>query len=326
MKVYNLKNSKVSIVILNYNGKDKISKCLDSCFKLNIQKKNLEVIVVDNNSSDGSVDFIKKKFPKLRVIKNKENIGTAGFNSAINKAKGDFLFFLNDDDVLTPNCLFYLIGAMNISPNVGVCGPKGLNYYDKTRVVVGGSWVSRSFYCGSIKTIKKPEKIIEVPYAGAPFLRRSVLKELGYIFDPDYFLYGEDIDLGLRVRLIGKKTLYVPSALIYHVDSSKARKKSSLSYIIFLTERNLLTTFFKISGNLRLLLYAPYVFTMRCSVILRDFIFLRPLHSFARIKAIFWIFTNFSKVMNKRKETQKIRKAKDRFIFKVFSEKKLLGF
>lgn len=313
----------VSIVILNFNGKDVIGKCLESCFKLNFSRDDLEVIVVDNNSSDGSCDFIRDNFPKARVVKNRENKGSAGLNVAIGKAKGDFLFFLNNDDILSPDCVSYLLDAMALSQETGLCEAKELNSKDKEDVECAGTWVSRSFYCGRINKVKKAEKIVEIPYVGGAFIRKGVLKELGYLFDPDYFLYGEDLDLGLRARLIGKKTVYVPRAVIYHSPGTTTKKTHKEKKIVFFMERNLLMTFFKVTGTPRLFLYFTYVFGMRIFAILRDFILLKPSHSFARIKAVGWIVANRNKVLKKRRETQRMRKRSDSFVFKVFSEKEL---
>jgi len=318
--------SKVSIIILNYNGKDIISKCISSCFKSNFPKTNLEVVVIDNNSSDGSYEFIKKNFPKVRIIKMQKNLGTASYNIAIRKTNGDFLFLLNNDDVLDPNCINHLISTLKTSSEAGLCKPKGLNLDYKTKVIASGSWVSRSFYCGLIRKIVKPERIIEIPYAGNVLIKREILDELGYLFDSDYFLYGEDLDLGLRVRLIGKKILYDPKAVMYHGESPTAKREFPLSHLVFLTERNLLVTFFKNTGTLRLFLYFPYVFGMRVFTVLRDIILLRPINSFARIRAMLWIITNTGAIAKKRTETQRTRKAKDSYVFQIFSEKEMFGF
>lgn len=314
---------KVSIIILNYNGKEIISKCLESCFNINFPKKDFEVIVVDNNSSDGSCEFIKNNFPKTKIFKNKENLGTGGLNTVIGKAKGEYLFFLNNDNLIDTDCISYLINSINISSDIGMCAAKEIDSKDNSKVESAGTWVSRAFYCGRINKIEEPEKIIEIPYVGGVFIRKKFLEELGYLFDPDYFLYGEDLDLGLRARLLRKKTIYVPKAVIYHHEATTTKKTFPLEYLIFLTERNLLTTFFKITGYPRLIFYFPYVFGMRIFAILKDFIFLKPSHSLARIKAIGWIIANNKKIIIKRKNIQNKRKSKDEFVFKLFREKNI---
>ena len=102
-------NKTVSIVILNYNGKQLLKGLLDSVKNLDFQKRNLQVIVADNNSGDGSREFVRKNYPNVKIVENAGNIGSSGVNSAIPFVKGDYVFVLNNDLELEKECLSRLI-------------------------------------------------------------------------------------------------------------------------------------------------------------------------------------------------------------------------
>ena len=155
---------------------------------------------------------------------------------------------------------------------------------------------------------------------GVGLVRKEFVEMFGYLFDQDYFIYGEDVDLGLRIRLNGKKTLFEPKSIMYHMHSVTMMKESR-SFSTYLMERNLLITFFKILSAKNLVLYLPYLKLTRLIAIIRDILSLRPDLAFARIKAHFWVLFNFNKVLRKRNETQRFRKADDKYIMKAFSEK-----
>ena len=142
----------------------------------------------------------------------------------------------------------------------------------------------------------------------------------GYIFDPDYFVYGEDVDLGLRIRLTGKKVMFEPKSIIYHMHSVTMQKQRK-SFSTYLMERNLIITFFKIFSLKNIILYLPYIKLMRFITIIKDILSLRLDLALARLKALLWVLINFNKILKKRNKTQKFRKAGDEYILKVFSEK-----
>ena len=307
---------KVSIVFANYNGKDLLKAALDSINSK--ENKNYEVIAVDNGSTDGSVDFIKKNYKHVKIIENKKNLGYVGINSALAYCKGKYILFLNNDIRMDRNCIKELLRFIEKDDKIGMAAPRLINYYNKS-LKSGGTWVSRSFYSGHIAG---KEEIKEIPYLGVGLIRRDIAEKFGYIFDPDYFIYAEDVDLGLRLRLIGCKTVFVPKAIIYHAHAATTKKFAS-SKTTFLLERNMLTTFFKILSLKNILLLLPYVFLIRLFAIIKDVLALNLKNAFSRIKAILWIAFNFNIVYKKRKALQKLKKADDKFILEVFSEKYL---
>src|SRR3989338_2336126 len=127
-----------------------------------------------------------------------------------------------------------------------------------------------------------------MPYLGVGLIKKDFVDMFGYLFDPDYLIYAEDLDLGLRIRLNGKKIVFEEKAIIYHVHN--ATMKNTKTYkATFLFERNSLITFFKVLSVKNILLLMPYVFLMRLIAIVKDLITLRFMNSFARVYAIFWI-------------------------------------
>jgi len=311
-----MKKPEVSVVIVNYNGKHLLKDALDSVENIKF-KETFETIVVDNNSSDGSSDFIKKNYKKVILVKNPSNLGYSGINSALRFCKGRFILFLNNDIKIDKLCLKRLYSALE-DKNVAMAVPRLVNYYDSS-LKSCGTWVSRSFYCGHIGG---SQLIKEVPYLGVGLIRKDIAEKFGYLFDNDYFIYGEDIDLGMRIRLLGMKTILVEDAVLLHMHSA-TMQKAATSKKIFLMERNLLITFFKTLSFKNIILFLPYAVAVRLLASAKDIASLRFSSGLARLKAIFWIMSNFKIVASKRKQTQSLRKAPDRFILKIFSEKNL---
>ncbi|MEK6945975.1 MAG: glycosyltransferase family 2 protein [Nanoarchaeota archaeon] len=309
----------VSLAVVNYNGEKILEQCLKSLFRINYPKRSYEVLVVDNFSTDKSLDILKK-FSEARLIRNSANMGYVGVNSCLKYAKGKYIFVLNNDLELGKNCVMELVRIMESDLTIGIAAPKFINFFDRN-VQSGGTWVSRSFYTGHFKGTKK-DKVKEIPYLGIELVRADLVKKFGYIYDSDYFIYGEDLELSLRFRLIGYKTIFVPSALVYHMHSVTAQKvlKARTTYFM---ERNLMLTFFKVFSVKNTLILFPYVIGMRILGLVKDMLSLKFDSLIARTKAILFIIFNPGMVYRKRKEMQALRKKDDKYILKIFSEKHL---
>ena len=311
-----MKEPKVSVVIVNYNGKSLLDTLLKSISKLSY--KNYEIIVVDNNSTDGSQEFVRKTYKKAKLVENKNNLGYSGINSALKFCNGKFILFLNNDIELDKNSLREIVKTIESDKDFAMVAPKVVNFYDR-KLNSGGTWLSRAFYNGHIKGNGKGSAK-EIPYMGVGLIRKDFVDMFGYIFDPDYFVYGEDVDLGLRIRLTGKKVMFEPKSIIYHMHSVTMQKQRK-SFSTYLMERNLIITFFKIFSLKNIILYLPYIKLMRFITIIKDILSLRLDLALARLKALLWVLINFNKILKKRNKTQKFRKAGDEYILKVFSEK-----
>ena len=307
----------VSLVVVNYNGQDIIGKCLQSLSEISYPKKSYETIVVDNASSDRSISIIKKF--KVKLITNRENMGYVGVNACLGKARGKYLFILNNDLELDNNCVRALVDVLEKDKSAAIGAPKFRNYFDR-KIESSGTWVSRAFYTGHYADAGEEQKLKEIPYLGIEMVRTELAKKFGYIYDPDYFIYAEDLDLSLRMKLMGYRTMYVPEAVVYHMHAITTKKNRS-GRMTFLLERNLLMTFFKALSWKSIMLYLPYVLLMRAIALSKDLITLNFRQFYSRAKALSWIAFNFGKVMKRRKQVQKFRKVQDKEVLSVFSEK-----
>ncbi len=307
---------KVSIVVVNHNGKNLLEALLKSISKSDY--KNHEILVVDNNSTDGSREFVKKTHKNAKLVENKENLGYVGINSALRYCKGEYILFLNNDMELDKNCIKNLVKNIESDKNAAMAAPKLVNFYNK-KLGSGGTWVSRAFYNGHIKGSGK-DAVREIPYLGVGLIKKDFVEKFGYLFDPDYFIYAEDLDLGLRVRLNGKKILFEPNAIMYHMHALTTQKASK-AFTTFLMERNSLITLFKVLSLKNILIFLPYAKLMRFLAVIKDLLSLNFGNAFARIKAFFWVASHMGLIYKKRKAVQKFRKSDDRFILKVFREK-----
>jgi hypothetical protein len=215
----------VSIVILNYNGLKYLKEGLAECVKsvLETEYPNFEIIVVDNGSSDGSVESLRKEFgSKLKIVENKTNLGwSEGFNNGIRASNGAYITLLSNDMTADPNWLNPILYLMKSDPKIGLAGFKRMLYGRKGIIDgIGGEL----YLCGRVKPIGTREVDSgqynhireDVDYiGGAMVLTRTALEKTG-LFDPGFYLFSEDIDLCFRIRKNGYKVVYVPNAIIFH--------------------------------------------------------------------------------------------------------------
>lgn len=311
--------TKISFIILAYNDGEKVIKAVDSIKNLKT-KCNFDIYVVDNGSSDGTPELIGKKFPDVNLIGLGKNIGTAAYNNAVEKLSSKYIFFTGCDIEAEPNMLDKLVDFLETHKDVAQAAPKYVDYYTKSKIDIGGTWLSKSFYSGTFKSNILGNAPVEIPYMGTGLIRTGIVKKFCYLVDKDYFFYGEDVDLGLRLRLLGYKICYIPDSIVYHKGSVSRNKKNAHKFT-YLMERNLMTVFFKILSSKNIILLMPYVFSMRLAAIIKDALTFNFLNAFARLKAILWLLPNFSSIVRKRREIQGLRKVDDSELFKLFSEK-----
>jgi len=312
---------KVSFVIISLNGGDIVVKTVESIKKLKT-KYMVDIFLVDNNSTDGSPEKVKKKFKDVNVIKLKKNVGTAAYDNAIKKSNAKYIFFTGGDVEIKNDMLDKLVDFLEKNPQAAQVTPKYINFYKRNKIDLAGTWLSRSFYSGTFKDKTLGNNPIEIPYIGTGLIRKNFIDKFGYLFDNDYFFYGEDVDLGLRIRLLGYKVFYIPSSIVYHIGSA-SRQIHKPSKLAFLMERNLMRTFLTNISLKNLLLFTPYVILMRVIAIIKDLLTLKITNAVARITAMFWIIFNLNSLMKKRSRIQKMRKVKDKELFKFFSEEYL---
>lgn len=259
----------VSVIVVNYNGKAFLERCFSSLMAQTYP--SVELILVDNGSSDGSVDLVMRQFPAVRVILNDKNLGFAEANNVgIRAAHGSLIATLNNDTEACPGWLEALVRAMLSDDRVGMCASKMLLMMDPGLINSTGICISRSGACwdrGMFETDRgQYDRLEEVfgPCAGAALYRKSMLDEVG-LFDGDFFAYMEDVDLTFRARAAGWKCLYVPDAVVYHYNCGTSGYMSDLS--IYLGNRNIVWNFVKNFHGPLLLASLPWAVCRNLAVI-----------------------------------------------------------
>tara|TARA_B100001142_G_scaffold129469_1_gene131190 strand:- start:2501 stop:3541 length:1041 start_codon:yes stop_codon:yes gene_type:complete len=228
----------VSIIVLNYNAGELLLNCINSLKKSTYT--NLEILVVDNISSDDSQKKCKEKFPDIKLIQNDKNLGYCGGNNiGIKQAKGKFIVILNPDTIVEPNCINELILAYN-KFGEGLYQPKILSLNEENIIQSTGNML-HVFGFGFArdkgnKVEEKIEEIEEIGYASGTclFTSREVIDKVG-LLDEFLFLYHDDLDLGWRAAQIGINSYYVPKSKIFHVESYSLKWSSKKFYWL---ERN----------------------------------------------------------------------------------------
>ncbi len=256
----------ISIVILNFNGKRYLDECLSALARQT--HRDFEVIVVDNGSTDGSAEYLRTNFPWAKIIRNKENLGFAGgTNSGIRKATGDYIITLNNDTWADEHFIEHIIEPM-FEKDVGMCASKML-YPDK-RINSAGICISRSgaawdrgMFEPDLGQYDLQEEVFG-PCAGAALYRREMLEEIG-LFDEDFFLYVEDVDLAFRGRLAGWRCIYVPLAKVYHHHGGTAGFGSDLS--VYYGNRNIIWYAIKDFPDRLLITSLPFILARNLAAI-----------------------------------------------------------
>jgi GT2 family glycosyltransferase len=260
-----------SVIVLAYNDKQYLQACLSSLIDQDLPADSYEVIYADNASTDGSVEFVEENFPTVRVVQLEHNFGFAeGNNRAAEYAKGKYLSFQNADTVAHRRWLPELINAIESDPMVKACHPPGLpldfgGYNERDKPVERGVMceLTRYGYVDFTENRLDGDRVPTLFIAGGSLLiDPEILDQLKYYFDPTYFIYNEDTDLGLRINNLGYKILYVPSAACYHQRAPSRRtlfSKKSLR-MAYLVTRNRFITFYKNMYAIEYLLALPLIF------------------------------------------------------------------
>jgi len=227
---------KVSVVVLNWNGKKFLHNCFESIF--NQTYKNYEVILVDNGSTDGSVEYVHNKFPIVKIVENKRNLGFAeGNNIGIRNASGNYIILLNNDIKLNKNFIRELVKVADSNKRIGMVAPK-IVYFDTDNIDTIGLRLFKSGLAWDTKDPSKANAVI-APCAGAALYKRKMLDDIkinNEYFDKDFFIYCEDLDLGLRAQARKWKYSYAPKAIIHHLHSATMGKHKDRS--VYLSHRN----------------------------------------------------------------------------------------
>jgi GT2 family glycosyltransferase len=239
---------RASIIIVNWNTQYDLCNCLRSIFRQSEDNLSLEVIVVDNASTDDSVRAVRTRFPEVRIIENTENRGFAAANNqGIRASVGKFVLLLNPDTVLWDDSLSTLWEVISEHPQVGILGPRLLNQDGSVQpsVMSFPSLFSavKSFIRARIHGVSKiapdiGEDIVYVPcVSGACLLvRRDVFEQVG-LLDESYYMYAEEIDFCFRANEMGWKVAYTPLTSVTHLGGQSTSQRSSEMYVERRTSR-----------------------------------------------------------------------------------------
>jgi GT2 family glycosyltransferase len=262
-----ISNPLISVIVVNYNGKKFLSDCFSSLFHQAYSP--FEVIMVDNASDDGSVEYVQKNFPEVKTLTQATNLGFAGgTNAGIRKAEGEFILTLNNDTIIPIDFIDEFVKPMISDPFVGMCASKMI--FPDGRINSTAICISRSGAAWD-RGMGEPDhgqydvaEEVFGPCAGAALYRRTMLDEIG-LFDEDFFLYMEDVDLAFRARLCGWKCMYVPAARVIHVHGGTAEPGSDTS--VYFGNRNILWYAVKNFPKRALLVFIPWIIGRNIAVI-----------------------------------------------------------
>jgi GT2 family glycosyltransferase len=311
---------RVSIIIVNYNGLQWFKSFMSAL--VNTEYPDFEIVVVDNSSSDESVQYLKDNFKEVGVLELNENKGYAkAINIGARKATGDILAFINNDMEVRSDWLRKAVPKLTSNKAVAAVQCKVLSYNNREKIDCIGLSVDRY---NLVLMIGRNEidqgqydnlEEISACSGGAMIIWKHLFLEAG-CFDPTYFMYYEDIDLSWRIRLKGLQILPAQASIVYHVGSATSKIANSpgggkLSpFFAFHTTKNYIYCWLKNSSLRTILIYWPVVLLIVLAKTLFGLLNGRSTIASAHIRGIFWNITHLRFISKERREIQKLRKAR----------------
>jgi GT2 family glycosyltransferase len=319
----------VAVTLVTYNSGRFIKRCLESV--LEQKYPNCEVVVVDNASTDGTIDILEQFSGQCRIYYNDQNIGfAAAQNQAIALSQSEWILTLNPDVLLLPNFIQALVEAGNADPKTGtVCGKlltirATFDLPDKQLVDSTGIYFTpmlRHLDRGSQEVDNGHYLNFEYVFgatAAAALYRRAMIEDIaiqGEFFDPDFFVYREDADVAWRAQLMGWRCIYTPLARGYHVRNVLPGNRRALPPVINMHS-------VKNRFLLRIKNMTPHLYRRNWfSITVRDLVVVGAclLHEHTSLKAFVYLARNWKRVWEKRQEIMRRRRAKDEYIASWFS-------
>jgi GT2 family glycosyltransferase len=319
----------VTVTLVTYNSGRFIKRCLESV--LEQKYPHMEVVVIDNASTDGTVDILGQFEDKCRVFYNENNIGfAAAQNQAIALSHGEWVFALNPDVLLQQHFIAELVQAGNLDPQVGtVCGKllsisANFDLPEKQLVDSTGMYFTptlRHLDRGSLQADRGHYTKFEYVFgatAAAALYRRKMIEDIaiqGEFFDHDFFVYREDADVAWRAQLLGWRCLYTPQACGYHVRNVLPGKRHALP-----PEINMHSV--KNRFLMRIKNITPHLYRRNLLAITgRDLVVIAAclLREHTSLQAFTFVLRNWHRVVVKRREIMKRRRVSDEYIASWFS-------
>lgn len=251
----------VSVIILNYNSLTHLQDNLDSLLALHYPVDRLEILLVDNASTDESVQWVMAHYPVVRIVRNKANLGFAGGNNAgVQAARGEWVVILNPDMHVEPDWLMELVRPLPQDPTIACVASKVLSWDGQSIDFADAAinfmgWGCQPGYGSQRLSDYDNPKPLLFANGGSMLVKRDVFLALGG-FDPDYFAYYEDVDLGWRLWLSGYRVVFAPKATLYHRHHGSWQHVNAAKKWV-LSERNTLFTIIKNFNDVNLARVLP---------------------------------------------------------------------
>ncbi len=235
-------SSLVSAIIVTWNKEEDVIRLLETLENIDYPEEKLEVTVVDNNSTDNTVEAIESAYPQVRLIRNEENLGGAGgFNKGMrwvltDRPESRYMWLLDNDVLVDTNALKELVSVMERNPDVGMCGSRVMNISDRKEVLEVGAFIDYRLgkSIGNLpkqSQFKDTNALFEVDYVAACSLlvRTELVRKVGLLND-DLFIYWDDKEWGARFKARGHKVVACSASVVYHPDW-KVRRFADNSFI-----------------------------------------------------------------------------------------------
>ncbi len=318
-------NDLVSIIILNYNGKDLLKNCINSV--LNQTYTNFEIIFVDNGSTDDSCKFVNENFndKRIKAFQLKNNLGFAGGNNfGLKQCKGNLIVLLNNDTIVDIHWLEELVFSINNFDNAGIVQSliktEGIpeRYYKKN-----GSINFLGHNIMEIFPIDESGKGIVLLTGGASLIFKKELLKDNKIFPDEYFLYAEDTYLSFYSTFLGKINYHNSNSLVNHLGNTTVRKQDK-KLISFYQERNRILNFlifFKLKFLLKIFPYLLLNFIIKFTISLLS----NKYSLIGIIKSYLWLISNIKWIKQERNRISKIKNVHDEIVIKLLTYKLFNG-
>ena len=301
-------SSRTSVIIVNYNGMPHVEVCVSSVLEQTYA--NFEVIFVDNNSTDGSLDYARQRFPSLIFLANKENLGYAGgINAGLARASGDYIAPLNIDTQVTANWLRAMVAFLDDNPEAGAVTPKVLLFDDRARINALGLdiHIAGLGFCRKLGKEDDVSLVAEnVPgVSGCSYLiRRKILEEMGGA--PEWsFMGNDDVIVSWLMRLMGYEIYCLPESIVFHKYSLKMSPEK-----LFRLEKNRQALLLATLKPVTLLLCLPILLAIELLIIIYSLLKGRP-YLAAKFGALSSLWRERAVIRQRRARYQSLRKTSD---------------
>jgi len=324
-------NPLLTVVIINWNAQEYILDCIRSV--LNSDYPNLEVIFIDNNSTDESIykvcqELTEKEKARVNIRCNLFNHGCAyAENQGLEKAKGKYMSVICGDTKVDKSYFSEIVKTFEDDPTIGAVGAKMLVMKSPYKIDSVGEYLTQYGILIQRHTgqeidwgqFQKEKEMFAIKGAGLT-LRTDVLRNIGG-FPDDYFMFLEETDVCWRVWLYGFRIVYCPKAVIYHATSTSIDRHPKKNYLVkYLGTRNYIYTCLKNYSTKNLFKIMPIQLSMWFAIVLYMLIYRRFGDAWNVLKGICWNLVNIDYVLRNRKKAQKIRRVKDKHLKRVIKK------